>query len=295
VKKREDVILATDEQIIAKEKRFIEYCVARWGVYADFWELLNEREASVEWTTMMADYVRSIDPDRKPISTSWEKPHLSAIDINAPHWYESESEFKSDLRVQEQAAQWKKANKPVIVGEQGNTGMNWDPLSSLRMRIRTWTALFQEISFIFWNTVWSKAGMHHGRYTPGATANIYLGPEERGYIRVLQDFSSKLDANVHMATVEVSQPNRIRAYGLVSQTVAAAYLHHVDDHITTLKDIKITLDIPGDSSSKRKLYGEWIDPTTGKVLAHVHISAGRQTLDVPSFAADLALLITTQN
>jgi hypothetical protein len=162
------------------------------------------------------------------------------------------------------------------------------------MRIRTWTALFQEISFIFWNTSWSKAGMHRGRYTPGAAANIYLGPEERGFIHVLQDFSRKLDADVHMATVEVSQPNRIRAYGLLSKTLAAAYLHHFENHSTTLHGIKITLDIPGDSSSKRKLYGEWIDPSTGKVLAGVHIPAGRQTLDVPSFAVDLALLITPQ-
>jgi hypothetical protein len=57
--------------IVAKEKRFIEYAVARWGVYVDFWELLNERRASDEWTALMADYVRSIDPERKPISTSW--------------------------------------------------------------------------------------------------------------------------------------------------------------------------------------------------------------------------------
>jgi hypothetical protein len=108
------------------------------------------------------------------------------------------------LRVQQQATKWKKAGKPVIVGEQGNTGMNWDPLSGLRMRIRTWTALFEEISFIFWNTSWSKTGMFHGRYTAGGAANIYLGPEERGYIRVLQNFSSHLDADVRITPTEVS-------------------------------------------------------------------------------------------
>ena len=108
---------------LLKEKRFIDYAVARWGVYVDFWELLNEREASDEWTTLIANYVRSVDPDRKPISTSWEKPKLPVVDINAPHWYESESELESDLRVVKQAMEWKAAGKPVIVGEQGNTGM----------------------------------------------------------------------------------------------------------------------------------------------------------------------------
>ena len=35
-----------DHELVEKEKRFVAYCVARWGVYADFWELLNERKAS---------------------------------------------------------------------------------------------------------------------------------------------------------------------------------------------------------------------------------------------------------
>jgi hypothetical protein len=282
-----------DRETIAKEKRFIEYAVARWGVYVDFWELLNERAASDEWTTMMADFVRSVDPDRKPISTSWEKPHLPAIDINAPHWYESESEFQSDLRVVQLANKWKQMGKPVIVGEHGNTGMNWDPLSGLRMRIRTWTALFQEISLIFWDTSWSKAGMHRGHYTPGAVANIYLGPEERGYIRVLQNFSAKLDSGVRMATVEVFPSDRVRGYGLLSKTVAAAYLHHIDDHTTTLRNVKIRLDLPGNAHSKKKLVGEWIEPSTGKVIARLQAAQGQRTLDVPPFTIDLALLITS--
>ena len=274
-----------DYEIIKKEKRFIEYCIARWGVYVDFWELLNERKASDEWTTLMADYVRSIDPDRKPIGTSWEKPYLPAIDINAPHWYESESEFKSDLRIQEQAAEAKKAGKPVIVGEQGNTGMNWDPLSGLRMRIRTWTALFQEISFIFWNTSWSKAG---------ADANIYLGPEERGYIRVLQDFASRLEADVFQVSVEVSEPNKARAYGLLSNNVGAVYLHHFENHTDMLRDLKITINLPHSIDSKTGLIGEWIDPTTGKIIRRVELASGKRSLEVPPFIIDLALLVTSK-
>jgi hypothetical protein len=215
-----------DQALVEKEKRFVAYCVARWGVYADFWELLNERKASDQWTTMMADYVRSVDPDRKPISTSWEKAGLPAIDINAPHWYESENELNSDLRWQQLASKWKQPGKPVIVAEQGNTGMNWDPRSAVRMRIRAWTALFQEISMIFWNTSQSKAAMFGGHYTAGTGANIYLGPEERGYIRVLQDFASHLDGDVRMAQVTLSSPSLVRGNGLVSSNAAGVYLQH---------------------------------------------------------------------
>jgi hypothetical protein len=279
-------------QVIVKEKQFIAYCIARWGVYVDFWQLLNERDASDEWTSMMADHVRSLDPDRKPISTSQPKPSLSAIDINTPHWSESESELQSDRRVQEVATEWKQTGKPVIVGEQGNTGMNWDPLSGQRMRIRTWTALFQEISFVFWNTSWSKAGMYGGRYSPGAAANIYLGPEERGYIRVLQDFASRLDAGIRMMPVEVSLPNSMRGYGLLSNRVAAAYLHHFDNHNTATPEATITLALPGTAPSTHNLIGAWIDPASGAEIAHVQVLPGRQELAVPPFTVDLALIVT---
>lgn len=286
------VISAEDQEIVRKEKKFIEYTVARWGAYVDFWQLLNERKASDEWVSLAADSLRSVDPDRKPISTSWEKPHLSSIDMNTPHWYESESEFLSDLRVQEQAGKWKKPGKPVIVGEQGNTGMNWDPLSALRMRIRAWTALFQEISLIFWNTSWSKSGMHLGRYTPGAVANIYLGPEERRYIRVLRDFSSRLDRDVQMVPVTVFPPGRARGYGLLSGRVAAVYLHHMNNHTTLLQKAKIAIDLPSDALAAKKGLGEWIEPSSGDVLAKVEVLPGQRTLNVPPFAVDLALLIT---
>lgn len=282
---------ASDEAKFAREKRFAAYCVARWGVFVDFWELLNETDAPDAWTTGMAKYVRSVDPDQKPVSTSWERPYLSTIDINAPHWYESESEFQSDLRVQEQAAGWKKGGKPVIVGEQGNTGMNWDPLSGQRMRVRSWTALFQEIAFVFWNVGWSKYGMFQGVYTPGGDANIYLGPEERVFTRVLQDFSSRLDAQVRPVPIQVSAPDRVRGYGLVSNQVAAVYLHHFSDHSTVTRDLRIALDLPAPLRAAPALVGDWIDPATGNVMAGRHIAAGTTWLDVPPFTIDLALLL----
>lgn len=281
-----------DHEVVRKEERFIEYCIARWGVYADFWELLNERQASDKWTTTMAEFARSIDPDRKPISTSWETPQLRAIDINAPHWYESEDELSSDVRVQGQATKWKRAGKPVIVGEQGNSGMNWDSGSAVRMRIRSWTALFQEISLIFWNTSWAKDGMFGGRYTPGEGANIYLGPEERKHVQVLQAFASKLDANVRMAPVEITSTSVVRGYGLFSKDVGAVYLHHADSHTTPAEGVKLSLDLS--SMPQERLIGEWIDPATGAVLSQVKILPRKLTLSVPSFNVDVALLVAPQ-
>jgi Domain of unknown function (DUF5060) len=288
-KRTEAIQNPEDRDLVGKEERFVAYCVARWGVYADFWELLNERKASDSWTTLMADYVRSVDPDHKPISTSWEKAELPSIDINAPHWYESENELSSDLRVQQMATKWKQAGKPVIVGEQGNGGMNWDPRSAIRMRIRVWTALFQEISLVFWNTSWSKAGMFGGRYTPGGAANIYLGPEERGYIRVLQDFSSRLDSGIRKVSVATTSSSQVRAYGLVSAKSAAVYLHHTTTHETRVEDATVRCDfLP---IFRQVWEGEWIDPGTGNVISRVTTSRGSSALQVPPFKVDIALFV----
>jgi hypothetical protein len=277
-----------DRDTIRKEQRFIRYAVARWGAYADFWELLNERRASDEWTRTMAAYVHSIDPDRKPVGTSWERPALREIDLNTPHWYESESEFESDQRVRQKTAEWKAFGKPVLVGEHGNTGMNWDIASALRMRIRTWTALFQQIGLIFWNTSWSKAGMNQGHHIPENASNIYLGPEERDYIRVLSRFAARLPADMRPAAISVSG-GEVRAHALCSSGMAAVYLHHYANHTARIRGVTITLALPGGGPFR----AEWTDPASGEILAVLPVRAGAKTLNVPPFRVDLALLLTT--
>src|SRR6266498_4013844 len=137
-------------------KRYVKYVVDRYGAYVDFWELMNEAQASTAWYTKIAKYFRSVDPYHHPIATSLERPDLPVIDVNAPHWYELESESDSDVRTWNLFAAWKGAGKPVIVGEQGNSGQNWDERSAVRMRIRVWTAFFAEGTLIFWNTSLTK-------------------------------------------------------------------------------------------------------------------------------------------
>lgn len=276
-----------DARTMAKEKRFIRYSVARWGAYADFWELLNERKASPAWTEAMATYTHSIDPDRKPVSTSWETPVVREIDIVAPHWYQSENESDSDIAVLQVASKSKRAGKPVIVGEQGNTGMNWDPGSALRMRIRAWTALFQEIGLIFWNTSWSKAGVFGGHYSPRGFANIYLGPVERQYIGVLSGFSARLDAQVRMAAASVSDDG-VRAYALLSPKLAAVYLHHFRDHTAAVTGVRVALRVP----EGNRLVAEWIDPASGAIIERTPVQPGNATLLAPPFRVDAAVLVT---
>ena len=261
---------------------YVKYVVDRYGAYVDFWELMNEATVSDDWYHEVASYLRSIDPYKHPISTSWEKPELDAIEINSPHWYQKENEFDSDEVTWQKFEQWKRAGKPVIVGEQGNSGQNFDERSGLRMRLRAWTTFFAEGALIFWNNSFAKD------YKAGA-ANIYLGPEERGYLKVLQDFTRGFDARAQITTLQVSNPNLVRGYALSSPTTYATYLHAYTDHANPTTGISVTLESPAAGTAT------WIEPATGRVLGSQAIAAGTQVLTVPPFTIDIALKITTAN
>jgi hypothetical protein len=259
-------------------RRYAKYVVDRYGAYADFWELMNEARAADNWYRLVAEYIRSIDPYGHMISTSWERPDLPVIEINSPHWYERENEFRSDLRAAEQINSRKHNGKPIIFGEQGNSVQNWDERSALRMRLRTWSAFFNEGVLIFWNTSFARD------YRSGA-ANLYLGPEERQYIYALQNFTRDVDPDAAIAPVTVSNPARVRGYGLRSSGSFAAYLHNFTDHDNPTTNISITVDLPVDG------FALWYDTVSGRIIRIDTVSAGRQTSRVPEFITDIALKV----
>lgn len=272
-------------------KRFVKYTVDRWGAYVDIWEFLNEQKADDRWYGIMVPYLRSIDPYDHPITTSWEKPHLAGIEVNAPHWYSGVDEgLNSDLQTANKARDWKLHAKPVIVGEQGNWtprdkpkppehGGVWDPDSALRMRIRNWTAFFTEIAFVFWNTSYARDGHF---------MNIWLGPREREYVRSMQSFCDALGPGLRMVDVDLSQPDAVRAYAVASSERAGIYLHHYTDHSTPVTGLDVTLDIPQAATAF------WYSPEDASILRADLVEAGRRSLLAPDFSIDLALLVTNE-
>jgi hypothetical protein len=147
------------------------------------------------------------------------------------------------------------------------------------MRLRAWTAFFGEGSLIFWNTSYTK------NYRAGS-GNIYLGPEERGYLRVLQNFTRGFDVRARIAPVVLSPAAAIRGYALSGPRQYAAYLHAFRDHqaATNGASLMINISHPGTAT--------WISPATGKVLGRMVLSRpGAWTLRVPSFVTDVALKI----
>lgn len=265
--------------------RYVKYVVDRYGAYVDFWELMNESPnppiaIDDNWYIQVATYLREVDPYDHPISTSWQRPDLSVIDINSPHWYEKESELESDIALIAQLGHADNASgKPVIFGEQGNSEQNWDERSALRMRIRSWTAFFKEAVLIFWNTSCCKDS------GAGIASNIYLGPEERLYVSILQNFADGLDRRLLPADIEISEPSLVRGYALSSPEVYVAYLHAYTDHTNLTTGINITINSPVGGTAT------WIDTATGATLGSASLSSGRQTLTAPGFTTDIALKI----
>jgi hypothetical protein len=197
--------------------------------------------------------------------------------VNPPHWYEKEPASESDSRTWNLLTSWKGSGKPVIVGEQGNSGQNWDEGSALRMRIRAWTAFFAEGTLVFWNTSTTKS------YQAPA-ANIYLGSEERRYLRVLQDFTRRFDPAPRVATLDLLGPG-VRGYALSGPSAYAAYLDAAQSQgaVTRGVRVRIRLSKPGMAT--------WIEPASGWRLARQVAKRGLQTLAVPPFVTDVALKI----
>jgi hypothetical protein len=172
--------------------------------------------------------------------------------------------------------------KPTLVDEQGNADHNWDPTSAVRMRLRAWTAFFAETTLVFWNTSAYKG------YS-AAAGNIYLGPQERGYVRVLARYMHGFDPRAHVVTATVHGPAGLRAYALRGPREYGLYLVDGARHSTQVSGAQVVVD------PARAGRAVWTDPATGAALGVARVRAGRQALAVPPFTTDAALEVTPLN
>ena len=271
-------------QIEKKElTAYIDYVVARYGAYVSVWEIANEAGLPDNLVKFIAETIRKNDFEKKPISVSWEKPYHDNINIISPHWYESEPIEISDLRTVQVIEQFSDVKKPVIVGEQGNHLRNWDETSAIRMRVRAWTAFFNEAVLIFWNASEKKDTLAKNPKIDYTYANQYIGNEERRYMKILQDFTSNTDIDVKK-TVLTTNDTSVRGYGLFSTVEGLGYLYHFEDH-KSFVSTGIELNLPKAGEI------EWIDPSSGKTILLYNLAQGYNYLTSPGFYLDLAFKI----
>lgn len=183
----------TDPQAIRITKNMIRYIVARWGYATNVlcWELWNEvanmadgeeitpqrQHGIVEWHLQMADYIRSIDPYRHPISTSLGSGKNISIlddifddmDIVQDHNYQniqkaiSKEQFSYKLYQKAENARRDFPEKPYFMGEfafgQGGTKPKYEDKDpwGVDMHNSLWSSAFSgsmgPASFWYWEVI----------------------------------------------------------------------------------------------------------------------------------------------
>lgn len=260
-------------------KSYLDYIVARYGSYVDVWELANEIKLDDELITFMSDYIRSIDPYHHPVTTSWERPDMSVIDISSVHWYSQVCTLCHFDDLNHQIITHKDVKKPVVYSEQGNWQASWDHLSAERMRIRLWVGFFENLSYIFWNN--SKNFWINVQGTSQGPSNIYMGPLERQYVSV---FSSYI-ADVKDSFEDYIAVSDEKVYSRKSGNKILGYMFRQEIGGPE-KPTTITVNLPQNG----KII--WLNPSTGKSLAEYQIQRGTQVLSSPVFSTDIAFTIT---
>ncbi len=174
--------------------------------------------------------------------------------------------------------------KVVVFGEQGNWGSEhapagpWDPRSSTRMRIRSWVALMKEVTLVFWNQSCCPLVRMNG------AANLYIGPEERGFMAVLRAFAETLTAGAEgLAGIEAS--GGLRGYGLSDGDAAWVYVVNGVSHTAPTSGGTVTLNVPTAGTAT------FVSTTTGGSLGTLAVAAGRVTLALPTFTTDIAVRV----
>ena len=267
---------------------YVRRCVERYGKDVAVWELANETQSTDAEITAGVNFVKSIDPLKRPVTVSFHPTNsptlhdIAAIELVSPHWYQADdSEFSFDRDFVDRFAPLKKWGKPIIIGEYGLRSANWSPKSALQLRLASWSAFFNEIGLCFWNTSWDK-----NLKTEGAS-NFYLGKQERSYIKVLSDFTKDVARDAKPAAAVVNKPTAARVSALGSKTGYFAYVHAFTNHQSPTSGISVMIE------PQFAGYAVWIEPATGRVLDSSKIPAGRQTLTAPPFLIDVALKVSS--
>jgi hypothetical protein len=275
---------------------YLDFVVARWGAQTDVWSLLNEPRAETAWLQWMAQYLRSIDPYRHPISSSWnDHLQLPEIEINSVHWYYSSpvagniytsNATQEDKAMVDQAQNQLAVGKPVYFTETGMVHHNWDPESHILMRIRSWTAFFEACVLMWWNTAGSTK--YHG-----ISGNMYLGITERGYQKVLRTFVDEM-TDPAVAQLNMTASDGVRAYGVIGAgasgngKVLMAYAQHYSSHKLNIT-AQITFAPSKDFRSLTGCVGTWVHPDTGATAPATQPNG--LTFTTPVFSIDMALRV----
>ena len=168
---------------------------------------------------------------------------------------------------------WQKAS---IISELGFKGSNYFENSGELLRKISWALVFQKKGIIFWN-------IGDGVYENEETACAYVGPVERSYLKVLNNFLPKMKFPL-INSFRKDEEESMAIYRLSDQNYDLLYLLNLDQakYKSHIINIKI--------KSESKL--EFIEPSSGILLSQKEIYEDTDKISVPYFRDDLAIKIS---
>jgi len=278
----------TKEEIEKKENQealeiYLDYVIARYSAKIDLWELSNEAEAHYLWYKFVTNYLKENDPYQHPISTNWETNSAKNLDFLSIHWYNPDSTDPGFLsnQIAYLNQKYQDSNQAILISELGFKNLSYFQNSSESMRIITWLSIFQKMGVIFWTQG------QNGIYKNLDNSNIYLGPIERSYLSILNNF---LPENMFLPIEKefLLIPNlQTQVYLLKNNNFILAYLLKVDQSIKN-QDY-LDLDI------KDQARLQWINPKTASIIREEFLEKGEQKILIPDFNLDLAMKINYLN
>lgn len=283
----------------ANTKKYIKYCVDRYGAYADIWELANEGQGTAttlindEYLNDIAGEVELRDPYNHAISSSFEHNDQHSFDRDftkadwfSPHSYlAGSSSLVAHTEIVTEVAGGNAVNKPLIIGEYGNRSNNWYTNHDTINRIRFWTLWINKTAAVVWSQSYDTTYANGGV----GVANLYIGFGFRDFVLKLRNFIDTFPGGTTKSTPVIGTPSSaVQCYALSNGTTHyAAYLISTAQQTTAVANATIPINIPFAGNAI------FTNPATGaQVGSTVAIAANTATnLPVPNFTVDIALKI----
>jgi outer membrane protein assembly factor BamB len=273
----EEIIDEDNQQALAI---YLDYVIARFSPYVDLWELSNEAEAHELWYEFVIDYLQENDPYHHPISTNWETESAKNLNYLSVHWYNPDSTDSGTLsnQIDYLKQKYQNAQQPIFITEFGFKNNSFFQNSSESMRILTWLSIFQKMGIIFWTQG------QNGIYNNPNNANIYLGPIERSYLSILNDFLPE-NFFIPITSELILIPDlQVQVYLLKNNDFILAYLLKIDKSSKNQDYFQLNL--------QNSATLQWIDPKTGLIIEEQQLESETQNILVPNFNVDLAMRIS---
>lgn len=272
------------EEIAKKRNRlslqlYLDYIIARFGPFVDFWELSNEAEASHQWYEFVIQYLKNNDPYNRPISTNWQSNSAKKLDFQSLHHYAPDVTYPGLLasELNYLLDKFYDSKMPILISELGFKNYSYFKNSADSMRILSWIGALQNVGIVFWNQGQNKV------YENPNNANIYLGPVERSYLLSLSQFLPE-DLYLPIEKKLILIPElETQAYILKNNDFILAYLLKFDKNKQNKEYLNLNL------AKEAKI--QWLDPKTNTIIEEQIIMGGEQKILIPNFKVDLAMKI----